>query len=91
MWETLPKLVISPICETINLYWHIKTLMGKVLTDSANTQQEMIIYIVELMDKVDKLKKRVTILANKLANFDFSSSNGDSEPKPRNLMDSPTK
>jgi len=47
--------------------------------------------MAELMDKMDRLSKRVSIMANKLEYFDFSSSNNDSEPKTLTSVDSQTK
>lgn len=79
----------SSYMQTINLYWHIQTLMGRVLTACTNTQQEIMIYMAKLMDKVDQLNKKVFVLAQKLANFDFSSSDDDNDPQPPVPVDSP--
>ena len=81
----------SSYMQTIDLYWHIKTFMKIVLTDIIDYPKEMIICMAELMDKMDRLSKRVSIMANKLEYFDFSSSNNDSEPKTLTSVDSQTK
>lgn len=63
-------------------------IMVKALGDQVETQYEMIIYMVELMEKVGMLNRRVSIIVKKFEHIDFSTLDDDIVPQPPNLMDS---
>lgn len=68
--------------KTINLYWHIKQLMGRVLTNSSDTHQEILVCIAEMMEKVDRLEWMDSMLAKKLENLSFAFFDEDNDPSP---------
>lgn len=90
MWSERPNCIPDVVNSTrarafaymqmINLYWHVKTLMGRVLIDRVNTQQELIIYMVELLEKMDGMHGKVNMLIKRITNTDPSSSDTNGNP-----------
>lgn len=52
--------------QTIDLYWHIKTLLGHVLVEHSKSQTELLLCIDDILEKVHKLEISVSTLIKKL-------------------------
>lgn len=53
--------------------------MGRVLMERADTQQDLIICMVEIVEKVDKLDRKIKRLEKALGNYANSLSNNECE------------
>lgn len=54
--------------QVVNLHWHIKTLIGRVFIERFDTQQHILIWMVEMTETRGRRKMKVFILARKKAN-----------------------
>ena len=64
-------------------------LMVRVLINNSNTQQGTLVYIAEILEKLEKLDNNIYVLAKKMASNAFTPSNEDNESQPLIHVESP--
>lgn len=70
------------ICRQLICIGILKTLMGRVLTNRVDTQQEITICMAELLEKMERVDGKVNSLIKKITWTDPSSSDTSGDPQP---------
>lgn len=75
--------------RTIDLYWHMKGLLGRALKDKQAAQNELYMQLEYIQLQIKALDRKVYILAEKTMGLSFNSPNeetpqvsGDNVPSP---------
>jgi hypothetical protein len=60
---------------TIDLYWHLKFLMGKVLVEKHESHKEIILQLDNVQLQVNLVDHKLNLLAEKVLGIDFTNLN----------------
>jgi hypothetical protein len=63
----------SQYLKTMDIYWHLKTLMGQVLLDHHEARQEVLLQLDDVQLQVKLVDHKLNLIADKLAGMDLSN------------------
>lgn len=62
----------SQYFKTVDLYWHLKTLMGKVLVERNEAHQRILLQLDDVQLQIKLVDHKINLLAEKLDGMDFT-------------------
>lgn len=75
--------------RTIDLYWHMKTLLGKVMTERNTTYSEILLQMEYLQLQTRAMDQKSTLLAKRAVDLDLNEPREDNQQVPMETMNSP--
>jgi hypothetical protein len=63
----------SQYLKTVDIYWHLKTLMGRVLLDHHEARQEVLLQLDDMQLQVKLVDHKLNLIADKLVGMDLSN------------------
>jgi hypothetical protein len=66
------RAMVSQYYKTIDLYWHIKALMGKVMVERNEAHKEILLQIDDVQLQIKLVDHKLNLLVVKIVGLDFS-------------------
>jgi hypothetical protein len=57
----------------MDIYWHLKTLMGRVLLDHHEARQEILLQLDDMQLQIKLVDHKLNLIAEKLVGMDLSN------------------
>jgi hypothetical protein len=64
---------LSHYLKTINIYWHLKTLMGRVLLDHHEARQEVLMQLDDVQLQVKLIDHKLNMFIDKVVGMDLKN------------------
>jgi hypothetical protein len=63
----------SQYLKTVDIYWHLKTLMGRVMLDHYEARQKVLLQLNEAQLQIKLVGHKLNLVANKMTDMDLSN------------------
>jgi len=63
----------SQYLKTMDIYWHLKTMMGRVLLDHHEAHQEVLVQLDEVQLQIKLVDHKMNLITDKLVGMDLSN------------------
>jgi hypothetical protein len=75
--------------RTIDLYWHVKTLLGKVMTERSTAFNEILLQMEYLQLQIRAVDQKISLLAERTVGLDLNEPREDQPQVPEATVPSP--